>query len=149
MEELGKAVSAPHAIIGNGTGTATLGLQYVSQLLKRPTPNVAVEEGMGQLIAEMGILAPILWILLGAAVLRACWNVARSLKETRFFPVAVAIVWYVFLLLFARTYLSIDAYQNYVNNAFCWLFIGILFRLPDLVQQDNVAAIAAVETPNS
>ncbi|HEU5411609.1 MAG TPA: hypothetical protein VFU57_11355 [Candidatus Acidoferrales bacterium] len=149
MEELGKALSAPHSIVGNGTGTATLGLQYVSELLKRPAPNVAVEEGMGQLIAEMGVLAPILWILLGVAVLRACWSVARSLKETRFFPIGVAIVWYVFLLLFALTYLSIDAYQNYVNNAFCWLLIGILYRLPDLVQQDDVAAIAAAEAPNS
>ena len=149
MEELGKALSAPHSIVGNGTGTATLGMQYVSAILERPTPDVAVEEGMGQLIAEMGILAPILWILLGVAVLRACWKVARSLKETRFFPIGIAIVWYVFILLFALTYLSIDAYQNYVNNAFCWLLIGILFRLPDLAQQDNVAPVAAVDTPNS
>jgi hypothetical protein len=149
MEQLGRALSAPHSIVGNGTGTATLGMQYVSEILKAPTPDVAVEEGMGQLIAEMGILAPILWILLGVAILHACWKVARSLKETRFFPIGVAIVWYVFILLFALTYLSIDAYQNYVNNAFCWLLIGILFRLPDLAQQDNVAAISLVDTPHS
>lgn len=149
MEQLSRALFAPHAIVGNGTGTSTLGVQYVSEFLKRPAPDVAVEEGMGQLIAEMGILAPILWIFLGVAILRACWKIARGLKETRFFPIGVAIVWYVFILLFALTYLSIDAYQNYVNNAFCWLLIGILFRLPDLVQQDNIAAIAAVETSNS
>jgi hypothetical protein len=132
MHELGKALSGPHWVMGNGTGTASLGAQYVSEFLKEPMPEVTVEEGFGQLIAEMGILAPFLWILWTAAVVVTCWRTVRSLKETRFFPVAVAIAWYVFLLLFALSYLGLDAYQNYVNNAFLWILLGILFRLPEL-----------------
>ena len=149
MQELGKAFSRPHWLIGNGTGTATLGNQYVSQIVHKDVDYIGVEEGMGQLIAEMGILAPILWILWSVAVLSACWKVVRALRETRFFPIAVAIGWYVFVLLFALTYLTLDAYQNYVNNAFCWLLIGVLFRLPDLAQQDSISRIAAVDVPNS
>ena len=138
MSELAKALSEPHWIIGNGTGTAGLGAQYVSEFLKEPMPDVAVEEGFGQMIAEMGMLAPLLWILWAAVTVGACWKVARSLKETRFFPIAVAIVWYAFLLLFALSYLGLDAYQNYVNNAFLWILIGILFRLPELAVQTPV-----------
>jgi hypothetical protein len=130
--ELAKAFYGPHWIVGNGTGTASLGTQYVSEYLKTPMPDVAVEEGFGQMIAEMGILAPLLWILWTAVTVVACWRVTRSFKETRFFPLGVAIVWYVFLLLFALSYLGLDAYQNYVNNAFLWILIGILFRLPEL-----------------
>ncbi|MGB6484595.1 MAG: hypothetical protein WBE86_14005 [Candidatus Acidiferrales bacterium] len=132
MAELAKAFSGPHWVVGNGTGTDTLGAQYVSEILKEPMPNVAVEEGFGQLIAEMGILAPFLWILWAAATVGACWTMARSLKETRFFPVGIAIVWYAFVLLFVMSYGGLDAYQNYVDNAFLWLLIGILFRLPEL-----------------
>lgn len=140
ISELTKAFYGPHWIVGNGTGTAGLGSQYVSEYLKEPMPDVAVEEGFGQMIAEMGILAPLLWILWGAVTVGACWKIARSLKETRFFPLAVAIAWYVFLLLFALSYLGLDTYQNYVNNAFLWILIGILFRLPDLANDASVLA---------
>lgn len=143
MAELARAFSGPHWIVGNGTGTATLGAQYVSQFLKEPMPNVAVEEGFGQMIAEMGILAPILWILWAAVTVGACWKIARSLKGSRFFPIAIAIVWYVFLLLFAMSYMGLDAYQNYVNNAFLWLLIGILFRLPELPQEQRFSLTSA------
>lgn len=141
MDELAKAFSEHHWIVGNGTGTDTLGAQYVSQYLKEPMPNVAVEEGFGQMIAEMGILAPFLWILWAAAALAACWKIARSLKGTRLFPIGIVIVWYVFLLLFAMSYLVLDAYQNYVNNAFLWLLIGILFRLPELLQEQRPSRV--------
>jgi hypothetical protein len=140
MHELGKALSGPHWVMGNGTGTASLGAQYVSEFLKEPMPEVAVEEGFGQLIAEMGILAPLLWILWTTAVVVTCWKIARSLKGTRFFPVGAAIAWYAFLLLFALSYLGLDAYQNYVNNAFLWILIGILFRLPELAAQSPALA---------
>jgi hypothetical protein len=147
MAELGKAFRGPHWIVGNGTGTDTLGAQYVSEFLKEPMPNVAVEEGFGQMIAEMGILAPLLWILWAAATVGACWRVVRPLKGTRFFPIAVAILWYVFLLLFAMSYLALDAYQNYVNNAFLWILVGVLFRLPELAMHTNALATHGTRAP--
>jgi hypothetical protein len=147
MAELAKAFYGPHWVVGNGTGTDTLGAQYVSELLKEPMPNVAVEEGFGQMIAEMGILAPLLWILWTAATVGACWRVVRLFKGTRFFPIAVAILWYVFLLLFAMSYLALDAYQNYVNNAFLWILVGVLFRLPELAMHTNALATHGSRAP--
>ncbi|MGC1105864.1 MAG: hypothetical protein WA876_04935 [Candidatus Acidiferrales bacterium] len=141
--ELVKALSGPHWVVGNGTGTDTLGAQYVSEILKEPMPNVAVEEGYGQLIAEMGILAPFLWILWTAVTVGACWKIVGSLKGTRFFPIGMAILWYAFLLLFAMSYMTLDAYQNYVNNAFLWLLVGILFRLPELVRAQQIPSTSA------
>ena len=132
VEEFVKAFSKPHWVVGNGTGTASLGMEYVSKLAG-PALNVSVEEGFGQLIVEMGILAPFLWVLWTAALIWSSWKVVRALKHTRLFPIAVAILWYTFVVLYPSTYLSLDMYQNFVNNAFLWILVGILFRLPDIV----------------
>ncbi len=131
-----------HWIVGTGTGTASLGTQYVSSLLGQPPPNDWVEEGFGVLIAEMGILAAVLWILWGAAVLYYSWKVVRRLRGTRFFPLAVAIAWYAFLLIFPMTWGSLSGYQDYLCSIYMWLTIGILFRLPEIAANPAVSATA-------
>ncbi|MHB8542085.1 MAG: hypothetical protein ACYDCD_14275, partial [Candidatus Acidiferrales bacterium] len=140
VEELVKAFSDPHWFVGNGTGTASLGMQYVSKLTG-PALNVGVEEGYGQLIVEMGILAPFLWILWTAALVWSSWKVVRTLKHTRLFPIGVAILWYTFIVLYPVTYLGLDMYQNFVNNAFLWILVGVLFRLPEIVPAAPAAEI--------
>jgi hypothetical protein len=126
------AFSRPHWIVGNGTGRASLGGQYVTKLAG-PARNISVEEGYGQLIVEMGILGPLLWIIWTAALLWSAWKVVRSLKHTRLFPVAIALAWYAFAILYPLTFLGLDIYENFVNNAFLWILVGMLFRLPDVL----------------
>ena len=123
---------------GYGTGTASLGLQYVSKLLGQPPPKNWVESGWGVLILEMGILGPFLWIIWGATLLYYGWKVVRQLRQTVYFPVALSILWYAFLLLFPFTHMGMAPYQNYVMNAYFWLLIGVLFRLPHLAKQPQV-----------
>ncbi|HEV2489370.1 MAG TPA: hypothetical protein VGT03_06160 [Candidatus Acidoferrales bacterium] len=132
VRNLMDAFSEPHWVVGSGIGTASLGVQYVSKFLGTPEPNVWVEEGYGQLIVEMGILGPILWLLWTATLLWMAWKAIQPLRQTRMFPIASAILWYAFILLYPLTYLGLDAFQNYVNNAFLWILIGILFRLPEI-----------------
>lgn len=121
-----------HWVVGSGTGTGSLGAQYVARVLGQPPPNVWVEEGFGDLIVEMGILAPLLWLLWGGAVLYYSWKVVRRLRGTHFFPLGIAILWYAFVLLFPMTYGAISAYQDFVCNIYMWLMLGILYRLPEL-----------------
>lgn len=127
------AFKDPNWLLGNGIGTATLGGQYVARVLGTPPLRIAVEEGYGQLIIEMGILAPVLWILWTATLLYYAWKVAQSLRNTRLFPIAIAIVWYAFVLLCVFTYAGLAPYQNYISNVFLWLLVGVLFRLPELL----------------
>jgi hypothetical protein len=119
-------------LLGNGIGTASLGTQYVAKLIGQPVPNLWVEEGYGVLIVELGIIAPFLWILWTAALVYYSWGIVRRLRQTRFFPIAFAIFWFAFLLLYPMTYGGLSAYQNYINNAYLWLLVGILFRLPEI-----------------
>jgi hypothetical protein len=39
------------------------------------------------------------------------------------------------------------AYQNYVSNAYLWLLIGILFRLPDLLVNAPVPVVVSPRQP--
>jgi hypothetical protein len=119
-------------LLGNGIGTASLGMQYVAKLIGQPTPNLWVEEGYGVLIVEMGIVAPFLWILWTAALLYYGWGIVRRLRQTRFFPIAFAIFWFAFLLLYPMTFGGLSAYQNFIDNAYLWFLVGILFRLPEI-----------------
>jgi hypothetical protein len=141
VDNLMMVFDKPHWLLGNGTGTASLGEQYVSKFLGRPRLNIGVEEGYGQMIVEMGIIAPFLWILWTAALLFACWKIVRQLRGTRFFPMAFAIFWYALLLLYPFTYTGLPPYQNYVTNAYFWLLVGILFRLPDVLANSAVPVI--------
>ncbi|MGB8673105.1 MAG: hypothetical protein WCD27_02030, partial [Candidatus Acidiferrales bacterium] len=85
----------------------------------------------GNLIMEMGIVAPLLWLIWTGSVLYFGGKVVYGLRETRFFPIAFAIWWYAFLLLYPLVYGSLGSYQNYINNAYFLLLLGILFRLPE------------------
>jgi hypothetical protein len=135
IENLKGAFERPNWVWGNGIGTASLGMQYVAKLIHQIPPDLWVEEGFGVMIVEMGIVAPFLWILWSASLLYYSWKVVRGLKATRFFPLAFAILWYAFELLIPQTFGSLSSYQNYVCNAYLWLLVGILFRLPDILAQ--------------
>jgi hypothetical protein len=142
------AFTNPNWVMGNGIGTASLGTQYVAKFLETRMPDISVEEGYGTLIVEMGILAPFLWILWSAALVYSAWKVVRRLRETRFFPIGFAIFWYAFLLLFPMTFGSIASFQNYVCNAYLWLLVGILFRLPSIVATSTVPAVVPAHRPS-
>jgi hypothetical protein len=132
--QLELAFQEPNWVVGNGIGTASLGMQYVARALGQERPNLWVEEGYGVMIIEMGIIAPFLWIAWTAALLYYSWKVVRRLKGTRLLPIAVAIFWYAFFLLYPLTYVGLSPFQNFICNAYLWLLVGILFRLPDLLE---------------
>jgi hypothetical protein len=132
------AFDDPHWVMGHGIGAASLGVQYVTRILGIPPPEVGVESGFGVVILELGILGLLLWIVWTTKVVFDCWSVVRKLKETPYFPVAFAILWFTFILLFLDTFGGFQAFENYINNAYLWLLLGILFRLPSLSVEDVV-----------
>ena len=144
IENLEKALGNPHWVIGNGTGTASLGWQYVYRLVGE-RPLYAVEEGFGTMVLEMGILAPFLWLLWTGAVVYYLWKVVRGLRETRLFPIGFAFLWYAILLFYPLTFLTIGVFENFVCNIYLWIFVGIVFRLPQLLKAP--AVVPSVSRP--
>jgi hypothetical protein len=134
------AFDTPRWMYGYGTGTASLGIQYVARILRAPNTGVSVENGYGQLVVELGILGLLLWIVLGVAISLSAWKVVKQLRGTPWFPVAFAIFWLAFLIFFPIGYNSIVFYQDFLVNAYFWILIGILYRLPSIALSAQFAA---------
>src|SRR5438105_15220037 len=127
---------------GYGIGTTSLGTQYVARIFGAQRLAVGVESGYGALVVEMGIGGLLLWIVMSLAILISAWKVIRTLKGSPLFPVGFVIFWYAFFLLFPATFGGIMAYEDFLLNAYLWLLLGILFRLPSIAPSAQFAAHA-------
>jgi hypothetical protein len=127
---------------GYGIGTTSLGTQYVARFFGSKPPVIGVESGFGTLVVEMGIGGLLLWFVMSFAILFASWRVVRKLRGSPWFPLAFVIFWYAGLLLFPMTFVGMQPYQDFVLNAYFWVLLGILFRLPTLAVSAQYAATA-------
>jgi hypothetical protein len=119
--------------VGYGIGTSSLGTQYVAKFFPESSMwGLGVESGFGTLVVEMGIGGLVLWLIMSVAIVVSSWKIVRKLKGTPWFPIAFVIFWYAFTLLLSITFSSMPAYQDFVLNAYLWLLLGILFRLPTI-----------------
>jgi hypothetical protein len=132
---------------GYGIGTTALGGQYVARFFNAKPPVVGVESGFGTLVIEMGIGGLVLWITMGFAILFHAWKVVKKLKGSPWFPLAFVIFWYAFFLLFPATYGGIQPYEDFLLNAYFWLLLGVLFRLPTIALSAKFAANAPTSQP--
>lgn len=126
------AFDTPRWPYGYGTGTSSLGIQYVARILKAPIVGIGVENGYGQLVMEMGIVGLLIWIFLGFSIASSAWKIVMQLRGTAWFPVAFVIFWFAFLLFFPLGYTSMAFYQDFLVSAYFWILIGIFYRLPTL-----------------
>jgi hypothetical protein len=135
-----QAFDTPRWMYGYGTGTASLGIQYVARILHQPVTGISVENGYGQLVIEMGIVGLLLWIVLGASVSISAWKVVKHLRGSPWFPIAFVIFWFIFLIFFLVGYTSLSFYQDFLVNAYLWILVGILYRLPGMALSAQFAA---------
>ena len=129
LRNLGYAFDYPRWPIGYGIGTCTLGTQYVVRIMHAEPMGIGVESGFGNMILELGIAGPILWIILGVAILIAAWKIVLKVRSTPWFPIVFAIWLFAVLLFFPIEFVSSVGYQDFLVNSNLWLFLGILFRL--------------------
>jgi hypothetical protein len=127
---------------GYGIGTLSLGTQYVSRIFHVKPPTIGVESGFGTIVLEMGVGGLILWFVMSFAILFAAWRVVKKLRGSVWFPLAFVIFWYAGLLLIPMTFTGMQPYQDFVLNAYLWLLLGILFRLPTLAVSAQFTAAA-------
>jgi hypothetical protein len=127
---------------GYGIGTTSLGTQYVARIFHAKPSVIGVESGFGALVIEMGIGGLILWFVMSLAILFSAWRVVKKLRGSPWFPLAFVIFWYAGLLLIPITFSGMQAYEDFVLNAYFWLLLGILFRLPTLAVSTQYAATA-------
>lgn len=117
---------------GYGIGTTALGTQYVAKIIGIRPLGVGVESGFGAIVVEMGIGGLILWLVMTMAILLSTWKIVVRLRGSPWFPIAFVVFLYAGFLLVPETVAGIQAYEDFVLNAYFWLLLGVLFRLPHL-----------------
>jgi hypothetical protein len=132
---------------GYGIGTTALGGQYVARFFNAKPSVIGVESGYGTLIVEMGIGGLVLWIVMSLAITFSAWKVVKKLKGSPWFPLGFVIFWYAVFLLFPATFGGIQAYEDFLLNAYFWLLLGVLFRLPTVALSAQFAANAPAAQP--
>ena len=138
------AFAYPHWALGNGIGTSSLGTEYLTSVFGIGGTGALVESGYGILLLEMGIPGLVAWLVWTVALVYAGWRCLRKLLGSPLFMIGFAILWFACQLLFVMTYTSgMQPYQNFIFNAYLWLLVGVLFRLPDLTAR--VANVTTTE----
>jgi hypothetical protein len=132
---------------GYGIGTTALGGQYVARLFNAKPLGVGVESGFGTLVVEMGIGGLVLWLVMSTAILFSAWRVVRKLKGSPWFPLGFVIFWNAFILLLPATFAGIQSYEDFLLNAYFWLLLGLLFRLPTIALSAQFAVDAPATQP--
>jgi hypothetical protein len=143
MQQLELAFEHPRWPYGYGLGTCTLGGQYVTRILGVRPVGVGVESGFGNLIVELGILGPILWIVLGLSIAFSAWRVVKELRGTPWFPIALTILLFATIVFFPMAFAQ-ATYQDFVVNSYLWILLGILYRLrtfPKAIQLPQTGAV--------
>jgi len=141
------AFDYPRWPYGYGIGAISLGGQYVSRFFNvRPVVG-SVESGFGCIIVEMGIGGLILWIIMSITILFHAWKVVRGLKGSPWFPLAFMIFWYAGVLLIPMTFTAMTPYQDFIMNAYLWLLLGVLFRLPKLALSASLQSSVPLQQP--
>lgn len=138
LSEFLKAFTMENWGWGRGLGTASLGSQYLTRILNARAPGPAVENGYGALLLEMGIPGLVLWIIMTIAIARSCWKVVKQLRATPMFPLAFGIFWFVFIVFFPLSFIGLTTYQDFIINAYLWILIGVLFRLPSIAAGETI-----------
>jgi hypothetical protein len=132
---------------GYGIGTSGLGGQYVARIFNVKPPGVGVESGYGTLVVEMGIGGLVLWLVMSLAITVSAWKVVKKLKGSPWLPLGFVIFWYALFLLFPQTFGGMQPYEDFLLNAYFWLLLGVLFRLPTLALSAQFAANAPAAQP--
>jgi hypothetical protein len=132
MENFIAAFDSPRWPYGYGLGTASLGTQYVARIMHAAPMGVGVESGYGEIVLELGIVGLALWLIMSLSIVFSTWKVVKKMRGSPLFPLAFVIFWYTFMVLVPLTYNGLNTYQNFVMNAYLWLLIGVVFRLPSM-----------------
>jgi hypothetical protein len=147
LQNLLKAFDYPRWPYGYGIGTSSLGVQYVARIMHVVPMGIGVENGWGQLLLELGIVGLVLWVVLGIAMAFTTWSVVKSLRGTPWFPLSFAIFLYATLLMLPMSYVAFISYQDYINNAYLWLLLGILYRLRTLPKSIEDEKATEMQSP--
>lgn len=128
-------------LLGHGTGSASLGRQYLTPFLSEQQAyqyRAQTEGGYASVLWEWGVVGLVLWVWWSLALMKALYTATRQSAGTRFFWVAASISVCVFIVLFPIFYMGMQVYQNYVTQALLWFLVGMVLRFTSIAQTPEI-----------
>jgi hypothetical protein len=134
--------------MGHGTGTASLGLQYVMQASPQYAGNLYhIEGGYAAVLWEWGVVGLVLWVWWSGLLMLHLLRKITSLVATQYYWFSVVTAVCLFIIIFPWFSMGMQIYQNYLTQAFFWFLVGVLFRLPDLPAAEPLPASRRASRP--
>jgi hypothetical protein len=117
-------------LFGRGTGTESLGKQYLTG-----DPDVigglyTVEGGYASLAVEWGIVGVGLWLAWSISWVARQWRAVNAARGHRSAAAGFVLLGWMLFFLFLGFVGGLQGFQNYVANAYFWLLSGLMFALP-------------------
>ena len=125
--------------MGHGTGSASLGLQYLYKAVTESAYSEInhVEGGFAGVLWEWGGVGLALWLWWTCFLIIAMLRKMVILRGTPYYWLGVSILLFTVCFLFPLFYLGFQIYQNYVSQAFFYFLVGLFFRLPALAERES------------
>jgi hypothetical protein len=115
-------------LIGQGTGDQSLGKQYVLGAAGAPsTASYWVEGGYASVAVEWGLIGLTLWLAWSAGWTWRLLQLLRGMRDGPFSRGGIVLFGWIALFLFIHFVAGYQVFQNYIGNAYFWLFSGMLF----------------------
>lgn len=125
-------------LIGQGTGSQSLGRQYLYEGGRGPeVARSVVEGGYAGVAVEWGIVGLGLWVWWTLAWLGRQWRCIRAARGSLTAGAGLVLfAWMLFFLVFGF-FGGLQGFQNYFANAYFWFLSGVIFALPTVGHGDG------------
>jgi hypothetical protein len=123
-------------LVGQGTGTESLGKQYLyGGEAQSPVGLYQVEGGYASVAVEWGVVGLFLWTAWSLAWTRRQWRAAQAARGTPLAAAGLVIFGWMLFFLFFGFFAGLQGFQNYLANAYFWLLSGMIFALPRAAEE--------------
>lgn len=138
-EDIRRALESD-VLLGHGTGTNSVGLQYVAsyEAGQQKPGDYHVESGFAAVIWEWGIVGLCLWLWWSILLVVKLVQKVIALRFTHYYWLSVSVALFAFFLLFPYFYLGMQVYQQFVTQAFLFFLVGMVFRFPLAAQRNEI-----------
>lgn len=125
-------------LFGRGTGTESLGLQYLYPGTPPDEAGYRVEGGYASVAVEWGVVGLALWLLWSLAWVGRQWTRIRRVRGDPVAAAGLLLLGWVVGLLFLQFAIGLQSFQNYLANAYFWLLSGVVLSLPRIPHRGGV-----------
>jgi len=119
-------------LMGAGTGTGSLGIQYVAGSIdvQSFTGVDAVEGGFAAVAQQWGVIGLVLWLVWSLSWVTRATRSMLAARGSQLSAAGLLLVSWMVYFLFVGFIEGFQSFQDYFASTYFWIFSGVVFALP-------------------